>query len=70
MTQNTLKRAEILKVLKNYNISLASLTANIQGTYDIMLDYNPSGRSDKMLTEIEEKIRSLGNINDIFTNPF
>ena len=68
----TLKKAEILEIIKKENVFLSSLSAsaNIQGTYDIFLDYNPSGHSDDMRARIEEKIRTLGNINDIFFNPF
>lgn len=56
-------REAIAKIVKKYDVYLVSLTRNIQWTLDIELDRNIYYKEQE---KMEEEIRTLGNINDIF----
>lgn len=56
-------REKIKNIVKKYDVSLVSLTRNIQGTYDVELDINIYYKAQERM---EAEIRALGNINDIY----
>jgi len=59
---NDLADKEIEKIVNEQDVELVSVITNIQGTHDILLDHNIYyAEQEKM----EDKIRALGNINDI-----
>ena len=61
MTKERLKK-EIEKIVNKQDVELINVITNIQGTNDILLDHNIYyAEQEKM----EDKIRALGNINDI-----
>ena len=61
MTKEKLEK-EIEKIVNEQDVELISVIINIQGTHDILLDHNIYyAEQEKM----EDKIRALGNINDI-----
>ena len=61
MTKEKLEK-EIEKIVNEQDVELLSVITNIQGTHDILLDHNIYyAEQEKM----EDKIRALGNINDI-----
>ena len=53
----------ITKIVEKYNVHLVSLVRNIQWTLDVELDENIYYKEQE---KMEEEIRALGNINDIF----
>ena len=61
----TIKQLEkdILNILEKYGVCLARITRNIQGTFDVELDKNIYYKEQE---KMEEEIRKLGNINDIY----
>lgn len=56
-------KKKVREITKKYGVKLLSLVFNIQGTADIELDHNIYYKEQK---KMEEEIRTLGNINDIF----
>jgi len=61
MTKEKLEK-EIEKIVNEQDVELISVITNIQGTNDILLEHNIYyAEQEKM----EDKIRALGNINDI-----
>jgi len=56
-------RDKIKAIVKKYGVYLVSITRNIQGTYDIELDINIYYKAQ---ARMEEEIRALGLINDIY----
>ena len=56
-------RKAITKIVEKYNVYLVSLVRNIQWTLDMELDRNVYYKEQE---KMEEEIRALGNINDIF----
>jgi len=56
-------REAITRIVRKYDVYLVSLTRNIQWTLDIELDKNIYYKKQE---KMEEEIRALGNINDIF----
>ena len=56
-------REAITKIVKKYGVYLVSLVRNIQWTLDVELDRNIYYKEQE---KMEEEIRALGNINDIF----
>lgn len=56
-------REAITKIVKKYDVHLISLTRNIQWTLDVELDKNIYYKEQERM---EEEIRVLGYINDIF----
>ena len=56
-------RKAITKIVEKYNVHLVSLVRNIQWTLDVELDKNIYYKEQE---KMEEEIRALGNINDIF----
>ena len=56
-------REAITRIVRKYNVHLISLVRNIQWTLDVELDRNIYYKEQE---KMEEEIRALGNINDIF----
>lgn len=56
-------REAITRIVRKYDVHLVSLTRNIQWTLDVELDSNIYYKEQE---KMEEEIRTLGNINDIF----
>lgn len=56
-------RDKIKDIVKKYGVKLASLTRNIQGTFDVELDINIYYKAQ---AKMERELYALGNINDIY----
>lgn len=62
MTKERLKK-EIEKIVNKQDVELISVITNIQGTNDILLDHKINYVEQE---KMENKIRALENINDIY----
>jgi len=62
-TPIVLLKKEIKKIVKKYSVMLISCVINIQGTADVQLDHNIYYKEQE---KMENEIRSLGLINDIY----
>lgn len=56
-------REAITRIVRKYDVHLVSLIRNIQWTLDVELDKNIYYKEQE---KMEEEIRALGYINDIF----
>lgn len=54
---------KVREIVRKYGVHLVDIVFNIQGTADVSLDKNIYYKEQE---KMEEEIRKLGNVNDIF----